>query len=239
MTNQKLENFPNSCDECKNVGNAFFCEINKDGLKDLSTNKTFQHYKKGQVVFHEGNHPFGLFCVAKGKIKVHKLGESGKDQIVRFAKKGDILGYRALLGDEAYSASATTMEPAVICHLRKNAFTRVLSQSNILMLKTITHLTQDLRSSEEKVMNMAQKPVRERIAESLIMLKGSFGFIANTTTIDIKLTRKEISDIAGATTETTIRTLSEFKKDGVIGFEGKKVSLLNVPELLHIAKIFD
>ncbi len=239
MTNKELESFPRSCDECADSGSSFFCDLQSQELKDISVNKTHHSYKKGQIIFHEGNQPFGLFCVSEGKIKIHKLGESGKDQIVRFAKKGDILGYRALLSSEAYSASATAMEGAVICHITKNAFNKVLDSNNALMLKTITHLTKDLKGSENKIMNMAQKPVRERIAESLLMLKGSFGLLEDGKTINITLTRKEISDIAGATTETTIRTLSEFKKDGVIDFNGKKVSIINIRELTHIAKIFD
>ena len=239
MTNKESENFPTSCDDCGSVGESFFCNLHKTELADLSVNKTHQSYKKGQIIFHEGNQPFGLFCVSEGKIKIHKLGESGKDQIVRFAKEGDILGYRALLSSETYSASATAMEDTAICHITKNAFQKVLDASSSLMLKTITHLTQDLKGSEYKMMNMAQKPVRERIAESLLMLKGSFGVLEDGKTIDVILTRKEISDIAGATTETTIRTLSDFKKDGVIEFNGKKVAILDIPELTHIAKIFD
>jgi CRP/FNR family transcriptional regulator len=230
---------PHSCADCKDVGDSFFCELKHQELDEISINKTHKTYKKGQQIFLEGGFSSGLYCIKEGKIKIHKLGDLGKDQIVRLASKGDILGYRSLLSNEVYKASATAMSNATVCKISKQAFNNILSKNNQLLFKTIQHLTQDLKGSEEKMMNMAQKPVRERIAESILLLRNAFGTVDNGNLIDVSITRKEISEIAGSTTETTIRTISSFAKDGIIETIGKRIKVLNFKKLVSIANVLD
>ena len=228
-----------SCEDCEKRGGSLFCKLNHDELGILSKNKAHTLYKKGQIIFYEGNQPHGLYCIYNGKVKVHKLGEEGKEQIVRFAKEGNILGYRALLSGDSYSATATAIEDTLICHISKTDFFDVLEQNQDLSLKTIQMLTNDLKQSEQKILNMAQKPVKERIAEALLMLKECFGLDETTSIINASLTRREIGDIAGATTETTIRILSEFNKEEIIKLEGKKIKINRLNDLILTANIVD
>lgn len=110
---KKVEVSP--CEKCGNLSSSVFCSLNKTELGQLSDHKSFNVYKKGQVIFYEGNLPQGLYCIHSGKVKIHKLGDDGKDQIVRLAKTGNVIGYRALLSSDNYYATATALENTLVC----------------------------------------------------------------------------------------------------------------------------
>lgn len=227
------------CAECKQHKDSCFCVLTEEKLDSLSYEKTSDFYRKGQVIFYEGNHPRGLFCIFTGKVKLHKLGDEGKEQILRFCKAGDILGYRALLSGDLYSATATAIEDCQVCFIPKAHYLDLLKADQPLAAKMIQLLSQDLKTSERRMIDLLQKPVRNRVAEALTMLRDSFGFETDGRTLNVVITRREIGEIAGITTETTIRTLSDFKQEGLIGLDRKKISLLDERKLQDIAQIGD
>lgn len=227
------------CVSCDSRENSIFCQLTKGELGKLSTHKTFNVYKKGQAIFYERNLPQGLFCIFSGKVKIHKLGDDGKEQIVRFAKKGNVLGYRALLSGDNYYASATALEETVVCYFQKNIYFEVLKANPELCLQTIKLLASDLKTAEHLITNMAQKHVRERIAEALVMLKDYYGLEEDNMTINTVLTREDIGSIAGTSTETSIRVLSELNKDKIIALSGKRIRITSLEQLLRVANISD
>ncbi len=227
-----------NCTICDNQ-NKLFCGLTPDHREYFSQNKGKNVYMKGQVIYYEGNYPNGLFCIFRGKVKISKIGQEGKEQILNFAGNGETLGYRALLNDEPYNATATAMEDSHICQLSRNAFMNTLDTSSCLSRNMIELLSKDLKDSERRLMNLSQKPVKERVAEALTILMKQFGFKEDGKTLDTTLTRREIGEIAGITTETTIRTLSEFNKEKLIKLEDKKISLLDIKTLTHMARAYE
>jgi len=227
-----------SCVDCKNDSNIF-CTLSRDEKDKLGANKVNNFYKKGQTIFYEGNQSHGLFCVYTGKIKLSKLSENGKEQIIRLAKKADILGYRSLFSNEPYQATAVALEDSYVCLLPKDKVFNLLQSNPKMSWKTLLLLSNDLKKAENHLTNIAQKTVIERIAEALLLLHSTFGFENTSNIIDVRLTRTEIGEIAGTTTETTIRTLAKLKKEGLIALDGKKIGINNVSNLANIAKIYD
>ena len=227
------------CDKCESSHQSIFCVLNKAELSVLSESKAYISYKKGQIIFYEGNHPQGLYCIYSGKVKIHKLGHDGKDQILRLAKKGNIIGYRALLSNDSYHASATAIEDSLICFFPKGVYQNQIVGNPALSIQIIKLLSSDLKLAEQKAMNMVQKQVRERIAETLLMLKDFFGLESDNATINTILTRESIGNIAGTTTETAIRVLSELHKNKIIDLLGKKIKIVNLKELIRIANLTD
>ena len=204
-----------------------------------SDKKGDNFYKKGQVIFYEGNHANGLYCLYDGKVKLTKLGKDGKEQIVRFSKNGDILGYRSLLSDEPYHATATALEDSHICMISKEKFLQVVEQNTKLSLQVIQLLSKDLKGAEQHLIDVAQKTVKERIAESLILLKNTFGYLADGKTININMTRSEIADMAGTSTESTIRTLATLSDENMIALDGKNIIISDLPNLIRCSNTYD
>ena len=179
----------------------------------------------------------GLYCINTGKIKLFITGHDGKEQILRFAKEGNIIGYRALLCDEPYHCSAIVIEDTSLCFIPKNTFLSLLEQNAQLSLSLIKLLGTNLKEAEQHIVSMSQKNVRERVAEALLFFKAVYGMESDQKTIQIKLSREEIADYVGTSTETAIRFLSELNSDKIIATEGKKIRILDLARLQRTAGI--
>lgn len=217
---------------------SVFQDLPEEEVQKLTEAKGCNYYKKGQSIFFEGNNSHGIYCVHKGKIKMHKLGLDGKEQIIRFAKDGDVIGYRSMLSAEAYSLSATVLEDTSVCYLPKTYLIELIKKDPMFSLKLMEMTCKEMGKSTRAITNLAQKPVRERLAEVLLILKETFGLRADES-IDVMLSREEIASLTGTATESCIRLLSEFKKDGLIGLEGKKIFLKDINELIKTGNVYE
>lgn len=227
------------CSKCDKRGDSIFCCTHGEELDEISNSKTCSVYRKGQVLFNEGGHPFGLYCINKGKIKVSIMGDEGKEQIVRMAREGDVLGYRSMLANERYNATATALEDCQVCFIPKDVFLRSLKTDNALSMEVMKLLSNQLKEAEIKLTHLAQKPVRERLAETLLFLKETYGFDENSQVLSVQLSREEIGNLVGTATETAIRLLSEFNREGIIELQGKKIRIINIRALVRIANLND
>jgi len=228
------------CSTCSTRGKSVFCDLSDEHLSEIERAKTSNFYKPHQVIFYEGNLPHGLYCIASGKLKIYKSDANGHQKIVRLASVGDILGYRCLLSNEPYSATAETLEEASICYIDKKTFFHVLDTHPATARRVMESLAKDLRGAEEQTLNLVHKNVRERLAELFLIFRQKYGQkTPKGEVLDIKLTREEIAELIGTTQESVIRLMSEFKQDGFIEVDGRIITLKNVPGLIQTANLPD
>jgi CRP-like cAMP-binding protein len=207
-------------------------------LEEVSHTKNMNTYKKGQVIFYQGNPPFGLYCISSGKIKISKIGNDGKESIVRIASGGDVLGHRSLFSNESYAATATAMEDTSICFLDKKFIFKSIQEQPSIALNIIKKLSHEMGSAETLNASMSQKNVRERLAELLITLSKTYGVVEkDKIKLDIKLTREEIGSMIGTASETVIRFMTEFKAEGLIEQVGKTIYVIDEERLLEFANL--
>jgi len=227
------------CAFCQNITESMFSDLSREELEGITQAKTCIRYKKGQTLFYEGTRPLGIFCINTGKVKVYKISSDGKEQILYLAKPGDFLGYRALISEEFYNASATVIEEGAICYVPKSSFIKIFNSNPNFFQKVISKLCNDLGVMEDKLVSIAQKSVRERLAATLLMLKETYGMEGeNSELIDIALSREDLANIIGTATETVIRLLSEFKNQKIISLEGKKIKVLKPQDLVREADFY-
>ncbi|HPI55273.1 MAG TPA: Crp/Fnr family transcriptional regulator [Chitinophagaceae bacterium] len=227
------------CNHCAKRFTNVFCNSNYDSMVEINTEKVCTPYKKGETIFKEGTRPHGIFCVNYGKIKLSKMGDDGKEQITRLVKAGDPLGYRALLSGDTYSSSAIAIEDSGVCFIPKELFMGILQKDTNMSLEMMKLLSDDLRKAELQITHLAQKPVRERVAEALLFIKETYGFEEDGKTIDATFSREDIANIVGTATETAIRLLSEMNKDKIIQLVGKKIVILDLAKLIKTANLSD
>lgn len=226
------------CETCPSLSQGIFCKLEEMALQDVSDHKVVNTYKKGQTLFVQGNPPFGVYCVSKGNIKVTQIGEDGKESIVRIASKGDILGHRSIFTDQYYQATATAIDETQVCFIDKKYVLKLVEREPSVACNLISKLGRDLGAAEHRLTSFAQKNVRERLAEFLLLLKETHGETSNgRIKLNIKLTREEMASIIGTASETLIRFMSELKEEGLIEQEGKTIFLLNEKGLLDFANI--
>lgn len=236
-----MEKAPNTthCAHCETRIKSVFCKANAPDLEAIDEHKNVVVFKKGQEIFNQDAKPHGLYCVSKGKVKVHQLGSEGKDQIVRMAKEGDIIGYRSLLSGDRYACSATALDNTTVCFIPKETFFNVMEANSSITFSVMNLLSNDLGKAEHKLTDINLKPVKERLAEALLFLKETYGFEADNQTLNIVMSREDIASLVGTARETAIRVLSDLKDEQVLVLEGKKIKIINLLELVRIANVFD
>jgi CRP-like cAMP-binding protein len=211
----------------------------KSEMKFLESKMVTTKFKKGKTVFSEGSYPSGIFYLIKGKIKKYKSNNNGKEHIITICSNGEILGYPALLSGEPFPDSAITLEDSIVAFIPKDDFMKLLNESQVLCNRLLKSLSHKFGVLENIIVAFAHKTVRERLALSLIILIEKFrekGKESRKT--DIVLSREDLANFVGTAVETLVRLLKEFKDEGYIETEGKKIRVLNLKELVRIANVY-
>lgn len=227
-----------SCNNCSTRNLSVFANVSSETLDKLSENKRCLHFKKGQELLHEGISANGIYCIHSGKLKFSRLGTEGKEQIIRFGKTGDIIGYRSILSQEPVSANIVALTDVDACYIPKNIILSLITKDGDFTKSLLTTACHELGEAGKIITNLAQKTVRERLAEVLLILESTFG-ISEEGYIDVSLKREELANVVGTATETVIRFLSEFKSDGYVEFKGSKIKILNKNKLADTGSVFD
>lgn len=209
--------------------------LNKKQLKDISDTKIKKTFKKGEVLFEEGKQLDGVFCVKNGVSKLSKLSENGKDHIVKIATKGEVLGQRSVITEEQTHLSAVAVNDMEVCFISKNKLQNYLNTNPNFTKEVLVHLAQELKVSDAMIVNMAQKSVRQRLANVLIYFEDTFGTDTEGYILMV-FSREDISNLIGTAKEACIRALTTFKKEGFISTKGKKIKLENKK---HLSAIFE
>jgi len=223
-------------EECDLSGFQLFRKLKEQEIVQLNYDKTCSLYKKGSIIYREGSRLTGFYCVTKGIVKIFKTGIDGKEQIIRFAKKGEIIAYRSLLSQELACTTAKVIEEAVLCHIPYQTLLFLIQNNWEFSHHMLQIVCKELREANDYITDIAQKTVRERLAEVLLLLKEAFD-LDNSNTLQISLTREELANIVGTATESVIRLLSEFKHDKMIELQGRKIKLLDVHALTKVANL--
>ncbi|MEP2024509.1 MAG: Crp/Fnr family transcriptional regulator [Reichenbachiella sp.] len=201
----------------------------KDVEQYLSKKHTIQ-CKKGQQFILEGAPVHGLYFVNKGKVKVAKTGFQGREQIVRFAKDGEIIGHRGFGAGESYQINAVALEDTVLCNFPNELMKDMLQHAPNLTYDFMMFYADELNRSETKVKKFAQMTVREKVIDAILYIHRKFGQLDKY--LNIQLSRKEIADFAGTTDEQVIRVISALKKENLLRASGKKLGIVDI-ELLQ------
>ena len=221
------------CEQCIVRQFSSLKALNKDELLRMAECKTSYTIKKGEPIFEEGEVINGIFCVKEGVSKLSKLSENGKDQIVKLVKPGELLGQRSMISDEPANLSAVALEDMEVCFIPKNEVMQFFNQNNQFSMNVMRTICDDLKGADDHMVNMAQKNVKQRLAETLIYLEETFGKNEDGT-LRIQLSREELAGMIGTATESCIRLLSELNKSDYIELIGKKIKLLDKNKLKRL-----
>ena len=231
---EQIEN----CKPCLSSLNDLFKTLNNEQSKYLESQKICNEYRKGSILYKETSRIMGVYCICEGVLKIYKTGSDGKEQIVAFARSGDITGYRSILSNEAACTTAEAIQNAIVCQIPSNVIIELVKTNGDFALHLLKLTCRELNQANSFIKDIAQKTVRERLAETLLMLEETFG-VTEEGYLNIILTREEIANIVGTATESVIRLLSEFRREKIISMKGKQLALKNKPYLKKLSKAFN
>lgn len=203
----------------------------------LAKNFTIQKYKKNETIYCEGETPMHLMCLLSGKVKIYKDGVGGRSQIIRVIKDKEYFAYRAYFAQENFVTAAAAFEPCTICLVPMPVISELIKENTDLAMFFIKQLSIDLGISDERTVNLTQKHIRGRLAESLLFLKDTYGVEEDQCTLSIYLSREDLANLSNMTTSNAIRTLSNFATEKLIIIDGRKIKIIDEERLKKISKI--
>ncbi|MDC7994328.1 Crp/Fnr family transcriptional regulator [Altibacter sp. HG106] len=212
-----------------------FKALKKEELKRMSDSKETRSIKKGESIFEEGERLNGVFCVRNGISKLSKMSDNGRDQIVKIASKGEVLGQRSVIASETTNLSATALENMEVCFIPKTHIEESLQNNPLFTNAVLKMMAQELKFADDVIVNMAHKSVRQRLAEVLLYLDSHFGEDEDGY-LYLQLSRADIADVVGTATELLIRTLTKFKKEGLVSTSGKRIKLEDKKSLYNLSE---
>ncbi|MBT3933214.1 MAG: Crp/Fnr family transcriptional regulator, partial [Bacteroidetes bacterium] len=211
--------------------------LSDEDLRDLSIEKTCTLYKRNQTIYHEGTSPNGLYCVNSGKIKKFRNGENGKEQIIQFIAPGQLFGIKAVIEGSKYTTTTTAIEDSLVCFINNRKIFHLIMKYPNLTNYMLISLSRMLEEAETRMASIALKTVRQRVAESLLILVNTYKSDDSNTQFELRISREDLANSVGSATETVIRILKEFKEARLISINGRSIIVLDFFGLMKISNI--
>lgn len=217
---------------------SIFNGLSQEEFDELESYSETTLISRGDIIYEQGHRINGCYFVEKGIIKIFQTGIDGKEQIIRFAKKGDLIGFRSVVNNEMACTTAKIIDDAQLLYIPAKNLLDMFKKSAEFSMALMRMACKELGESNKYITDIAQKTVRERLAEVLLILMDSFD-VDDQNYLNISLTREELANMVGTATESVIRLLSEFKSDKLIELHGRRIKLLNIPKLMKIGNMYD
>lgn len=226
-----------SCETCLHARKKFAQYLNPIEYQALENHKLCKVFKKGQYLFSSGDIPRYLFCIYSGQVKLFKEGINDRALIIRFENDKNVIGYRSLIANDIYRLSAVAMEDTKVCMIEKSYFIFLMQNHREMLTEITKKINDELELVQERMLSLAQKNIRERTAEFLLFLAKTYGMEADGKTLNINLSRQEFADYVGTSLESVIRIISEFDKDKIISTHRRKITILDMDQLIRTANV--
>lgn len=243
MKKQKTYSSPNKnlcnnktrdCKSCLQKRYSLLEGLAMEELEQLSHGRYSVEYKKGEIIYKEGSKPQGLLCLNQGKVKITKLGVNGTEQIIGLKKPVDFVGFKALMREMPFRNTAVALEDTSLCIIEKKDFFEVVEQNKQLAFRIFKYLANELVDIEDRMLNLTQKHLRARLADSLILLSEVFG-IEPDKMLKVEMKRSDIASLSNMTPSNATRVLSDFSKEHLISVNYRRIYLMDINALHFIS----
>ena len=210
--------------------------LTQDEKRIVTENFRYEKYKKNQIIYAESETPENLYCLLEGKVKLFKSGYGDRVQILRLYRPIQYFGYRAYFAQEPYVSSAAAFENSVLGVIPMSVVENIIRNNNALAMLFIHELSRNLGGSDTKIINLTQKHIRGRLADALLILADNYGYEDDDSTLKIYMSREDLANLSNMTTSNAIRTLSTFVNEKLIMVDGRRIRIINEPQLRKISK---
>jgi len=231
------EDFTKCCKNCLVRQFNDLNTLNKEELKLVSKAKITKIIKKGETLFKEGEKLNGVFCIRHGVSKLSQLSSNGREQIIKLATKGEVIGQRSIIIEETINLKATALSDMEVCFIPKDNVIIPLKSNPKFTMQVLKTMISDLKDSNRVILSLSQKNVKQRIAQTLLYLDNNYG-VDDGGYLNLNLSREDLASIVGTAIESCIRNVSALKKEGFIKITGKKMAILDKKILVRFIDDF-
>lgn len=205
-----------------------------ENLSKISNDIREKHYSKKESIYQEGDVPSGVFFIKKGKVKTYRLNNEGKEYITSLFSAGEFFGFSAILEHSEYSESASCMEDCELLRISKDDFLKLIYSNREVAASFIRLLANNIKEKEEHLLLMAYDSVRKRVAHGLVDLYDKYKEDKKTEEVAINVSREDLANLVGTSTETVIRTLSDFKSESLVEVSGRTITIKDREKLAKL-----
>lgn len=211
--------------------------LSAEERQTVQKESTIVRYGKNEQIYREEDIPEAVMLLVSGKVRIYKEGIGQRPQIIRMLKPHELFAYRAVIAGDGFNTSASAFEDSVVYRLPKDTFLRIIRNNSEFCFRMMVIMAKNLAFSELQTVNLTQKHIRGRLAESLLTLKNKYGVDDDGVTISMYMSREDLANLSNMTTSNAIRTLSQFASEGIVGIDGRKIKILNEPALTRISRL--
>ena len=217
--------------------NPLWETLTDDERAYVENNVQIVSFAKNDIIHADGDESNCMYMLLQGKVRIYKEGVGQRLQIIRLLKPYDIFGYRACIAEGPYNSSASAFEDCVAYCLKREHFTYLVRKNGALCYAVMQMMARDLAIQEIKTINLTQKHIRGRLAESLLLLLKNYGFEQDGKTIAMLMPREDLANMSNMTTANAIRTLSQFAQEGIISIDGRHIQITDETALEKISRL--
>lgn len=217
--------------------NPLWDTLTEEERKEVISHIETVNYAKNDIIHCDGDESEHMWMLLRGKVRIYKEGIGQRPQIIRLLKPYDIFGYRACLVHEAYNSSASAFEACTVYRMTREQFCRLVENNSALCYQVMLMMAKDLAFSEIQTVNLTQKHIRGRLAESLLLLLKNYGYEQDGRTLAMLLPREDLANMSNMTTSNAIRTLSQFAQEGILNIDGRHIKILDEKALEKISRL--
>ena len=220
------------CDACCARERCIFGGSSGPEVDGFNRIRRYHLYKARQVIFHEGTPAVGFHIGCSGRIKLSKADSNGREQIIRIANPGEIIGEEALLDSQPYGLTAECLEACHTAFIERGDFLAFLETGQTVGARFLLHFCRTLIETQSRLARMGLGDARARLAGTLLDLADRYGRpVKGGLQVDLDLTRAELAALVGLSPETAMRLLSEFKSDGLLRLDGRQITVVSREKL--------
>lgn len=216
---------------------ALWAPLTAEERREVLANGEVIRYEKNDIIHLDGDASANMWVLLRGKVRIYKEGIGQRQQIIRLLKPYDIFGYRACIAGGPYNASASAFESCSVFRIPRECFTQLIRSNGAFCYGVMLTMAKDLAISEVQTVNLTQKHIRGRLAESLLLLLKNYGYEQDGQTIAMLLPREDLANMSNMTTSNAIRTLSQFAQEGLIDIDGRRIRIRDEKALEKISRL--
>ncbi|HPA86355.1 MAG TPA: Crp/Fnr family transcriptional regulator [Bacteroidales bacterium] len=221
---------------CIEGASSIFKVLSPSEKEMLDQHHLVMNFRKGESILNEGSRPKGIICFASGSAKLFSIGAGNREQIIKILRPAEFVSFRTLFSDSPYPYSVVALEETSTVVFEKHNMSRILRHNAELAIKFIKTISEDLIFSNKRLISLTQKHVRGRLAESLLILRDTYGFDTDGRTLNALLSREDLAHLSNMTTSNAIRTLSGFADENLVEIHGRKIVILDLKQLEEISE---
>ncbi len=227
------------CERCPHACSGIFADLSEPARQELTSLLRPMEFESGGTIFREGMPAFGMYILCRGKVKIAKRTRGGHAQILKLLGPGEILGEKTMFDGETYTCYAKTLEPSLVVFIPREGFLLFLRRHPEVALRLLERLSRESKVFGDRLVEITSRSARERVARALLELAQAFGEeTPEGWDLGVELPRGELAEMAGVSTETAIRVLSELKERGIVALPGKRIVIVKPDEVRALAHPF-